>query len=491
MSSPHISGLEMSEFTRHGCGSWEDYLVSRWTSSRANAVDDALPEYAAAQRRFCLHEGLLRESRVGQTLANLRHRASGCGRKPFHGSALDVVGNFYDVFEPSLLLVLKKAFGLRTDIAARNEHRPVPVVADHDGNFFDAAVQMWAALPLWRKPVMSAVLRELLTLEDSAGLQVILGMIKSSAQHCNAGKVDVWMHMLQRVQPWHPSASSTSPQPNEEPSSYFPSSSSSRGAAARARLHEAALAFVDDWKEKAFVSTFLEPTKMYYAACKEHGLEENVGVHGASVYLAVLMSTLGVWCPRLPFLLDAPISAVSFLDALDASQIRALWQPEHLGKPFSSIVECREPRLDRLISNHQSNFLFNGRQTWQIANNAVDPNAEPERRQKLQPYLEQFAEYFSAEILVPKLTQHLLSQDEGLQALEVMCDEMRNAKCDDCSAFGRVDEIGDVRHWLWNCEVFPAELRLGRAIALLRHAGLLRRDLPLTDALDHGPDAIL
>jgi len=245
--------------------------------------------------------------------------------------------------------------------------------------------------------------------------------------------------------------------------------------ASRDRLWEAAFAFADDWKEKAFTTVFLEPAKMYYTACGEKDLTDNVEVHGSSVYLAILLSTLGVQCPRLPFLLDPdPISVISFLDALDEKQVHELWLVENLGKDFRSIAACREPRVNGRISNHRSSFIFHGRQPWQVANNAVDPEGPKERRLQLRPYLEQFTRYFSVEVLVPRLSQHLLSRDDTCTALQAVFEDM----CKDSGAPGEGDlvskeEAVDVRHWLWDLEVLPARLCIDRAVALLRHAGLL------------------
>lgn len=516
--SPYIQLLEVQRFDPRSDGSWEAYLLRRWAARRqwpkgpatadanvANTVgatgatehegSGCFSEYVAAWRLICLDDSLMSTSRVGRTLDQLqqgRRRADG-GRVPFAGTVSDVLGDFYDVFEPSLLLVLKKAFGLRTDVAARNENRPVPVVADHRGNFFDAAVQMWSALPLWKKPVMSQALRELLVTEDRTGLQVILGMIKSSVQHCNAGKVDVWSKMLLRVvlpaDPLLSNAVETEGSWRDELGRTLDLATIVQRRRALHRLWEAALEFTDDWKEKALSTVFLEPTKMYYIACGEKELADNVEVHGASVYLAVLLSTLGVRCPRAPFFLDTPISAVSFLDVLDGNQLRALWRPENFGKPFTAVSECSEPKSRGHVANHYSNFLFNGRQPWQIANNAVDKNTPAERRRQLQPYLVQFAWYFSEQFILPRLIQHLLEHDDTRDALQVVYDEIRQDDLLPEEVTGaRAKPVGsqsgpqptdafhenDVCLWLWDIEVLPAVLVTENAARLLRHAGIFK-----------------
>ena len=145
------------------------------------------------------------------------------------------------------------------------------------------------------------------------------------------------------------------------------------------------------------------------------------------MYSAILLSTLGVRLPRLPFMLDTPISAVSFLDGLDSRQVEALWSSENIGKPYLSVPECQCPNVQHCVANHHSNFLFHGRQPWQIANNAVDSDGKAERRERLRPYVEQFARYFSRECIVMPLTQHLLAADETRSALQAVLDEMRSA----------------------------------------------------------------
>jgi len=485
----HIKHEEMKRFDPRKDGSWEDFVLKRWTTDRPSLSAEVAAgpvEYADARRLICLHPSLMRETRVGQTLQHLEkeRQRQGGGRTPFKGSVAEVLEDFYDVFEPTMLLVVKKAFALRTDIAARNENRPVPIVAEHRGNFFDAAVIMWASLPLWKKPIMSQSLRELLITEDRTGLQVVLGMIKSAVLHCSAGKVDVWSRMLLRVVPPQcetviPLHCEALPLPASPGSSMPPCQHDAhleeQGRQARRRLWEEALTFTDDWKEKVFTTVFIEPTKMYYIACGVRELADNVEVHGASVYLAVLLSTLGARCPRLPFLLDTPISAVSFLDALDRTQISALWQPENLGKPFAAVRECAEPIARGRVVNHYSNFIFNGRQPWQIANSAVDETTVEERRQKLQPYLEQFAWYFSEELLLPRLTQHFLENDTTRLALQVLLKQWRLEVLGESSGAAlEPAEETDVRLWLWDLEVLPAEFRLDRAVSLLHYAGVLR-----------------
>eukprot|EP00929_Paragymnodinium_shiwhaense_P027409 TRINITY_DN16096_c0_g1_i1.p1 TRINITY_DN16096_c0_g1~~TRINITY_DN16096_c0_g1_i1.p1 ORF type:complete len:477 (+),score=82.14 TRINITY_DN16096_c0_g1_i1:436-1866(+) len=472
--------------------------MRRWTVGRTDLIPNSqgnggsdvreeLPEYSKAKDLICLSPSLIGDSCLGRTLSYLQAQTR---RLPaLVHTTVDILQDFYEVFEPSLLLVVKKAFGLRSDIAALNEDRPVPVVSEFRGNFFDAAISMWAVLPVWKKPIMSAALRELFVIESPDGLQVVLGMIRSSSRQCNAGKVDVYTRILQRI--WENEkrgvarriATPTSSPVHAPSKSPSPATGESDVSAARVQIFDGALSFVDDIKDKALNTVFNQPTKMYYAASDLPELALNVDVHGSSVYIAILMSTLGVRCPRQPFLLDTlPISCVSFLDALDREQLRQLWLPENLGKPYEAVLKGEAPRVTCQVNNHMSSFIFNGRQPWQIANNAVDKDCLKERREKLSPYLEQFASYFSKEIIVPRLTNYLLEKDEFRLALQVLLEHMLHAESSQTrpslgsgSSNGDGD-AADVRFWLWNLDVLPAELRVGRAVRLLQYAGLLKPD---------------
>jgi len=320
---------------------------------------------------------------------------------------------------------------------------------------------------------MSAALRELVATEDPAGLQVILGMLKESVLHCKGAQVEIWSRLLLRVAPRALSSSESSVRESGTSST---SACANDPRQARRFLWLETLAFVDSWKEKAFATVFVEPTKMYYAAVEDPELKDNVDVHGASVYLAVLLSTLGIRCPRLPFLLDTPVSSVSFLDALHGDQVKALWHPDNFGKSYEAVPDCREPQARGRVTNHWSNFIFSGRQPWQIANSAVDPATDPERCKKLKPYLDQFAWYFSEEFLVPRLTQHLLERDDTCAALQVVLNELYGYSSSVLFDADAGDPERDVRFWLWDVESFPAVLRKERAVQLLRCAGLLRRN---------------
>ena len=84
-------------------------------------------------------------------------------------------------------------------------------------------------------------------------------------------------------------------------------------------------------------------------------------VHGANVWLAILMSTLGVKLNRMPFLHDGPKGFLPFLDAGGAfvgTFLAELWRDENLGKSERAISRARFSRRvgDRSCTRLKNRF---------------------------------------------------------------------------------------------------------------------------------------
>mmetsp|Transcript_112520 Transcript_112520/g.313030 ORF Transcript_112520/g.313030 Transcript_112520/m.313030 type:complete len:246 (+) Transcript_112520:17-754(+) len=181
---------------------------------------------------------------------------------------------------------------------------------------------------------------------------------------------------------------------------------------AKKRVLRQVAEFIDERKEKAFKSTFEEPTKMYFHSVGDFTMEGDVEVHGSNVYLAVLLSTLSVRLPREAHMSDEAKGICMFMDAKMDGELQELWRPENVGKPFAGIRGRPSPtRVERNF------FVFRGATPKAIANAAVDDSPDlAAHRSQLAPYLQQFAAYFKEECLLePMLNNLMQTQEPDLQ----------------------------------------------------------------------------
>jgi len=266
----------------------------------------------------------------------------------------------------------------------------------------------------------------------------------------------------------------------------------------RSAVWEVVAQLVDDTKDQAFKTTFLEPTKMCFRKHEEFAREDQVEVHGANAYLAVLASTIGVQLNRRPHLSDFVVGCVDFLQCEGEP---AAWKTEHFGVDWESRKELREAaKTSRELEPDGtptqvgfmeflgligsifgfSGFVFSGATVQEVANAAVDPEGDKELRLHMAKYLEAFTYWFSEDFLVPRMITRLTGDGGCLEALQGLMDDL---VVQEPALRSTKEGEDDVRFWLWDISCLPACLRTDRALRLLRHAEVLK------PALDFFPES--
>merc|ERR1719163_2268596 len=109
---------------------------------------------------------------------------------------------------------------------------------------------------------------------------------------------------------------------------------------ARNALMDLVVDFIEDTKDQAVKTTFLEPAKMHFRANDDPIREEQVDVHGSNTFVAVLASTLGVQVNRRPYLSDYSIGCVDFL--ADGAVPPRAWSESHFGRDWESVPELKQ-----------------------------------------------------------------------------------------------------------------------------------------------------
>lgn len=429
-----------------------EQLHTRWVTGRVRA---ARREYQRAVDQICVADELMTSSNLGRRMEFLEEQLRA-------GPAPSMVA--------SALRATRKAFGLSSDAEARVYRGGVSGLAT--GNMFQGAILLYEGLT-WERPYLAEALSLLCDGEDAFSLQVTLALLRRGADECHARKVYAFNAVLGRLPV---TAASLGGWPLPRPGG------ASALEVARAAVLAVVTELVEETKEAAFSTVFLEPTKMYFQAVHSSGFND-VDVHGANVYLAILMATLGVELSRRPFLYDDTNAGVAdFLGAGMHESLSILWREEHFGRAWESIGELRRrrPKARNFVPQH---FIFDECvsllglcRACGVANAAIDPEGSEAKRGRLAAYLEHFAFWFSRGFMLPRMVNRLLGDEGRPEALQLLLDDLLRLEAQGrpapASASG---EEEDVRFWLWDMESFPAELREDRAERLLQHAGALRR----------------
>lgn len=375
-------------------------------------------------------------------------------------------------YEDVVMKIIHKAYNTRFLWTARFKAASIPGLGS--GNLLQGALQYYQALH-WEKPYLVQALELLQESETADGLQTILGLMLSGQGWCHARKTWVFNTIISRVQV-----------PAAAPSEFTPIGESHASRVARQAVKEIVSEFIEDVKDQALKTTFLEPTKMHFRTKDEPMRENQVDMHGANTYLAILASTLGVQLNRRPYLEDWAVGCADFL-ANNAPE-PAAWAESHFGRDWEGIRELREEEgskplrnpnlLDRIefladtcVLHNHCGFVFKGTTAREVANAAVNPDGRiQEQRVHLAKYLVKFASWFSEDFILPRMVTRLIGETGRLEALQALMDELLAHEPHLAGDEGEED----VRFWLWNMSELPAQFQRERAAHLMRFAGVLR-----------------
>jgi len=185
------------------------------------------------------------------------------------------------------------------------------------------------------------------------------------------------------------------------------------------RVYECIEDFLDDHKERAFMSAFIAPARFYYHITHNDFGKDHVNIHGLNWYLAVLHSTLGVQLPYLPEMSDdGVIGIIDFWSGLTDDAWSTFSDPMSFGVDFEGIHTFKNKSSHQLRSFFKKTVNDNefpiGHRTTRpkiLGNDAVNTSSHlSEIRRKLSLYLNRFAYFFSQDFLVKKLFETLNSE---------------------------------------------------------------------------------
>ena len=378
---------------------------------------------------------------------------------------------------PSLL---RKAFALPSDAAARALVAAMPLVEVHAPLPLLAACQAFLEALAWEAPAVCAALAQLLPTEPPDALALLVGLMAHASTSCMSRRRAVVCSILLRVPlPGAGAEGAGAGSGSGARALAGALAGSAPGAAAAAlRLHARGAALLQDLKDRAFNSVFVQPCLMLASApgVALSYVAMDAEVHGAPSLAALLRATTGIRVSHAPELRD---EATGFVDAVAAGgmeqQLQCLWDPAVAGRSWGSLrgaagarparapvadVFCgwRGSRLDRVGVPTVQSFALQG-----VARGAENA---PNRRFYAAAYLQPFARYFEEGVVVPLLVGALLAAPgEDLSVF------LQGAG----SLLGGLEEGTGPGEWLYDLEAFPPVLRAERAWALLEALALVQR----------------
>ena len=260
------------------------------------------------------------------------------------------------------------------------------------------------------------------------------------------------------------------------------------------RIHSAAAAFIDEVKDRAVASTFLEPARLY-CEVTGHSAAPDLDVHGVSTFLAALEAAGGIRTARVPAWEDVAKGAMDFAgagamepDVLDALAADAALGRSYLAALGSAVCTPAQfaawRRAWRPAPAHR--FIWPGEavSTRAFAARVVDATpANAPARAALAVYLGRFASVFDADRLLPRLFTALTAGDATMDVTEDLAAVLRHLRDADCDGGGSAGDggsaaaggsgkgeadVGDVRAVLWGMdgdEAQAAEPRFQKELA--------------------------
>lgn len=373
------------------------------------------PEFTAAASAVCLAPHWLSQTRMLRHLAEMDRILR---EDPSMGTRLADAAYFDEL----AAAVVQRAYRLGSAEAARNQ--PTVVPQDEEG-FMEippSLTRPFRVLQELRETVsdsgkvkLAYALQLLLEYEKPDGLVAKLHEVSDRVPRCNAAKKQAFNMLFtcafrckERGEPAARNGVPVVPQgvPGEE-------------QLALDHVRYCFGDFLDDHKERALNSAFIEPSRLYFHAVGDKMSFELVTQHGINWYLVLLHAGLGMTLPFLPDYNDLfEHGTADFWLGLSRDAWEAFADPANLGKEFHGIRAFKEVGFGsgRFVQDDSVVAEFpRGVQTRYPRNLArIIADTESGRcaavRRKLAVYLVRFAHFFSRDVFLRKSFETLISE---------------------------------------------------------------------------------
>eukprot|EP00397_Hematodinium_sp_SG-2012_P006885 GEMP01006922.1.p1 GENE.GEMP01006922.1~~GEMP01006922.1.p1 ORF type:complete len:613 (+),score=166.20 GEMP01006922.1:1003-2841(+) len=320
-------------------------------------------------------------------------------------------------FDKALDAAIKKAYGTtnpreQTDILSG---QPV----------FGKVKQVYSTLEEWKKPYMAHAVELLVQLEpNKSSIVAKLSEVVDRALHCRQVQIKsfnlVISHSYRLVLSLSDHLNTDKNVKAAKKKRIVKTNDLEDYDTALVRFYECMEDYVDDHKENAFKSSFMEPARLYYFIASNTTAYDNVDTHGVNWYVSFLNSTLNVHLPILAAYWDTwPNATTDFWVGLNGKAWEEFSADNHFGMQFQGIGPFKKDKESLKSAFVQDISVQNA--SWprgngdvnpakHFANEAVNPNNKIQK--KLAVYAERFAHFFDREYFVKKAFNKLNSEEK-------------------------------------------------------------------------------
>lgn len=360
-------------------------LHERWTEQR-----EPFAEYRTAAHKICLEDEWVVHTRLARYL---RMTAEAFRGDPNLKKRMADLGHFRSLARR----VVQK--GYRIEKEAQSE-QTVDLVHSNC-NVFDTLVGLFSGID-WRQPYLAYAVDILVKLEEPDAIVAKLSEVCDRAPRCSSAKRQAFNILV--AHSFHLSEQTGVPSKEADLNTLD---------GARQHFNTCMEDYLDDHKERAFNSSFMQPARFYFDCVGDHSARDHVNVHGLNWYLALLHSTLGVQTPTLPELSDVHVMGVAdFWAGLKDECWHHFSDPEVFGADFEGVKQLKGKGHSAVRQRVPPGEFPRGMRTPHpkvLGNAAVNPK-DAKTRKALVVYVERFAHFFSREFFLPKALATLNSE---------------------------------------------------------------------------------
>ena len=256
-----------------------------------------------------------------------------------------------------------------------------------DISYFNSIMSLYESFS-WRCSYLQAAIR-LMPKDSSINSQLLLRELASSSDKSKSLKIESFHSFIHQVVLFKTKSSG-----NQEEKELK-------------KLKDSFLRYLDDHKIKAFRSAFMEPIAYYYKVTSNSVVSES---SASNVFAALLLSTLGIQIPFMPYLLDEVQYCPPFLRADELKKAYSLMsRSKYFGKDWNGIEYCANNIIYKNIIHLPSSFMGTEKCTViDIANRAIDHSEkEKEFRDEIAMYMQRYAKFFTEKFIYPKIFTYL------------------------------------------------------------------------------------
>mmetsp|Transcript_12177 Transcript_12177/g.24033 ORF Transcript_12177/g.24033 Transcript_12177/m.24033 type:complete len:811 (+) Transcript_12177:149-2581(+) len=343
-------------------------------------------------------------------------------------------------FEMVMVQVVKKGYELTEDSAARQQMDVI-----HSKGVVDACIRLWNSLDHRRKHLTYAM--ELLRdLEKPSGIVARLSEICDRADRCMSAKRQAFVLAVTNSYQL-PGAFGDSQQGkyadavdsidvaledgtaesliHKTLTKHMRGTASATGEGhtgsddtfvrALERVYECVELFLDSFKEKAFLSAFIEPARCYFSAVGDTHQRDHVNIHGINWYLALLHAGLGVQLPLMSAYNDGDnIGVCDFWEGLTPEAWAVFSDERNFGMAFEGIKAMRtkqslEKFIKKKVPAGQLPVGHVSAQAKKLGNEALAKGGQAD---KVAVYLERYAHFFRRAFLAQRMFEGLNSESQ-------------------------------------------------------------------------------